>query len=681
MGQVSKFLLAFKMGWDLIPSRDEQEYTRAKTRYTNALADYYAQKGTGDGMTAAQRGSAERAEEGLGLRREANERAKRAEARAIEASKGAGKYLPDDSDGDGVREVQTQAIPSAEPAEEDVNAPEAAVDDDSEDDGSVFYNPPPEPGELDDEWGTRAYSSGGAVPAFTQGGMMRHAAGDYPQYAVPPAEFRHYGPHRRRPFHKPGDPYVIEREDDIREGDPRLAPRSEAKDISSKAPTVRRYANGGGVVEDEDMAVPLSPTGSGVPMAPGAQQYAMPPMAMPTEMQERTGMNRSVAPPAAPAAPKPAAIPMGPGATQAAAPAQPVDEEGPGFSYIAALDAVDAADRAIAEEGQRKPRTRALSVESDKPEPPATGEELNQMSSVINAKNPNKMKLSEAQRNMQRLAVGWQAALEQGDVGAAVKLVTALRKSYKAYELGFKKLGEAKLEAGDVDGALGAFLRSYAYVPDGKEVKIQRTKSGKFAYQYIDNVSGEIISKGLMTPGEMLAVATKGKLASEEDLAIAGRDEATAPFEESGAPGGQGATTGGSDPAANPAGSQPSQALTRAEIAKTAADKTKASADAAKIAEGESDDAQRQKNFETTRTDKKAAKVDADKAAAVKQQSYDRNKLLKAMQDANEWTKDNPATPQSRKEYDDLPVGAWVLLPGDETPGVKRGKPQAAPAQ
>jgi hypothetical protein len=635
MGQVSKFLLAFKMGWDLIPSRDEQEYTRAKTRYTNALADYYSQKGTGDGMTAAQRGSADRAEEGLGLRREANERAKRAEARAIEASKGAGKYLPDDSDGDGVREVQTQAIPSAEPTPEEIDAPEAAVDDDSEDDGSVFYNPPPEPGELDDEWGTRAYAMGGMVkPPRPTTSLVRRET-------TTPRE-GHYPP-------RPG------------------------QDKSKKAPTVRRYANGGGVVEDEDMAIPLSP--GSVPMAPGSQQYAMPPMAMPTEMQERTGMSRGMdAPPAAPAAPKPAAIPMGPGATAAAAPAQPVDE-GPGFSYIAALDAVDAADKAIMEEGQRKPKTSALPKEEDKPEPPATGEELNAMSSAINRKNPNKLKLSEAQRNMQRLAVGWETALNQGDIGAAIKLVTALRKSYKAYELGFQKLGEAKLEAGDVDGALGAFLRSYAYVPDGKEVKIQRTKSGKFAYQYIDNVSGEVVSRGLMTPGEMLAVATKGKLDSEEDLAIAGRDEATAPFEESGAPGGQGDITGGSGSAgAIPAGPQPSQALTRPEIDKQATAAAKAKADADKAAAKETEKAKKE-------ADKVAKETKANADKAERDQKYDRAKLLKAMQDANEWTKDNPATPQSRKEYDDLPVGAWVLLPGDEAPGVKRGKPQAAPAQ
>jgi hypothetical protein len=269
-------------------------------------------------------------------------------------------------------------------------------------------------------------------------------------------------------------------------------------------------------------------------------------------------------------------------------------------------------------------------------------------------------------------------------------------------------MGNAKAEAGDTDGAIAAFVRAYAYVPDGKEVKVQKTKSGRFAYQYVDNVTGKIISKGMMTPEEMLSVATKGHLKSDEDLALAERGPASPATVEAlrGAPGGQGATAGGSDPAGNSAGSQPrydrmpaSEAFKVRDLkdkeaddvraagkdqAAAVKDAKKAEADAAKVAKADEKAAKKAEAdaAKVAKADAKDAarvKADVDKAA-TSQRNFDQKRLDRA-QELGNWTKENPAAPTTRAEFDQLPVGAWFVNPKDGKVGPKKAKAQPAAAQ
>jgi hypothetical protein len=419
MSSVSKYLLAFKMGYDLIPSRSEREYEAAKTRYTNAMADYYATKNDGDSAYDAKR--IENIDSQIASRKARDA----TYAESVKKSGGSKKsdlfdgYVDDGVSASAAPSSAIPAGPGSAPAEDE--APVAPVAPPPEEGGGEVWDPYGRAAEPEPIEETPGLAKGGAVP------MPRHM--------------------------------------------------------------VRRYANGGGVVEGHGWAPEENN-----PMPHATRpETALPPS------------NSFTAQPMS--APQPQAAP-------------PAEELSPGFSYTAAIDAAQAGIRGMGVKRKGIPDGKA---DADA----ATIEEIKATDRVV---DPGK-RLSEAQRVMKKLAWGFEAAHQKGDPKAAGEVATSLMKTYKRLSQGYAQMGKTLEEKGDTDGALQAFVRAYAYIPDGREIKISKTPDGRFAYKYTDNVTGEVISKGIQTPDEMLAAASNGFMNRWEDLVTMGRDESKVPSE------------------------------------------------------------------------------------------------------------------------------------------------------
>jgi hypothetical protein len=409
---------------------------------------------------------------------------------------------------------------------------------------------------------------------------------------------------------------------------------------------VQRYANGGGVVGEEEMvdpqpAVPL--TAAAIPMAPGTRQLA--PEVTP--------------PPAQPAVAAGGGVGMPPAA-----------EEGPGFSYTAVVDAAKVGLAGIAEEGgdKEKASTRAIPGPKDKPTSkgttPASIEEIKALDKVVDSPEPGaapKPKLSESQRNAKKLAWGYEHYLQQGDIKKAKEYAVAMVKTFEDLRNRFNTIAAAKADQGDVDGAIGAALRAYAYVPDGMEVTLQKSKDGRFAYKYTDNVTGKVVSKGLKTPEEMLAIVTAGAASSMEDLVARASDMR------------QTLDPGVADAVVT--GEKPKAAINLEEAKAIGATKAKRDAATAKANRYKDVDADKKadaaakaakKDAEVAAKNEKAATKDAERKAAAETKA------------AAKYTRDTPASPVTQMDFDALPAGAWFINPKDGN--LRQKKKAAAPA-
>lgn len=388
--------------------------------------------------------------------------------------------------------------------------------------------------------------------------------------------------------------------------------------------SVKRYANGGGVVGEEEMvdpqpAVPLSQ--GAIPMAPGTQQLA-------PEVQQ----------PAAPQMNQPTAA----------------AEESPGFSYMAAFDAAKVGLEGAGKESAGKAKAiPGPGEESKGKDAGATVEEIKAMDPIVDKNR----QLSESQRNAKKLAWGYEHYLQKGDTKRAKEYAVSMVKTFQDLRNRFNTIAAAKADQGDVDGAIGAALRAYAYVPDGLEVKLQKTKDGRFAYSYTDNVTGKTISKGLKTPEEMLSIITAGAASSMEDLVARASDirEKLAPDVAEGVV----------------EGKMPKSALNLDEAKAIGA--TKARRDAL------TDRAAARGEKAATDKIKADAKAEAEKDKAAKTATKDAEKKAAAeTKAAAKYTRDAPASPVSQMDFDALPGGAWFINPADGK--LRQKKKAAAPA-
>lgn len=435
------FLKGFAAGWAMMPSKDEREYAKAKTAYTRAMADYYANKG---GTTATE---AQRIKESEHRITDRDRRFKDQQRRTDAYVAGQGKSKSTSTD---VGLGDPELVDNLDVEEQD---PESYYE--SPDDIETAM-PEPEP-----------------IPEFSRGGV------------VPP-------PKKRR--------------------------------------KMMRYANGGGVVQDEDPPVAIPPVTSNaaakgnrepvvtqvptrpVPLGPTAPNSARLTPSAP-------GMPQTVQPP------RPEAIPGVEPLPQGGAPAQGMPKAPPGFSYTAGYDAAVAGLEDVAKDHKLdldKPDTAVPDGKPDKKveafvkdtKDMASPDQLEQLRQKF---DPGK-KLSMDQVNMKVAAGVFETYMKMGDPAKATKAAAALVKAYRVYFNRHKALAEAAAKNGQVDEALRNVLQAHAYVPDGMEVKLQKTKDGSFAYQYVDNKTGKLVSRGVKSPDEMLSFVTNGGIGTFEQL-------------------------------------------------------------------------------------------------------------------------------------------------------------------
>ena len=315
--------------------------------------------------------------------------------------------------------------------------------------------------------------------------------------------------------------------------------------VPKKRRKLMRYANGGAVVQEEDPPIPniesneimkrdREPTVTPVPTRPVAVPAG--PNAAPGATGP--GMPQTVQPP------RPEAIP---GAQQPPSPAPGGPGEGMqtppgiGFSFQAGYDAATAAAEAMmAEHGLDK--DEAVPTQDEDKKVAAFANDTKDMASPeqveqLRQKFDPQKKLSLSQVNMKIAGGVWEAYMKMGDPKKATQAAVALYKNFRANYNQFTQIAQAAAKGGKVDEAIRAILSAYAYVPDGMEVELQKTKDGRFAYRYTDNKTGQVVSRGLKTPEEILSIVTHGAIPSfEELLAQSAGDPAVKAFEDAPSP-------------------------------------------------------------------------------------------------------------------------------------------------
>lgn len=548
---VAILLQAFKLGYDIMPSKSEKEYEAAKTRYTNAMADYY-ESGKGGESSTRRTAAYERNVESQITAREAET------ARKAKLPVTGGMTAGQEDKLVGAEDPDLQALP---PPQDDTSFEQDAVDAD------LTESPPP-----DD---TLEFSRGGAVPT----------------------------PKR----------------------------------------VVRRYANGGGVVEDEELAVPLRGTGS-IPMAEGTQQLAPPPNAL------------AVAPAAGMERPQTQAIPARVPAPQ---PTQPTEgaagDVGPGFSYTAAMDAAEAGMQARDEKPADKPEAVPTPETSKKAAPGASLDQVNALWEKVDPEH----KLSLDQRNMKALAWAWESYLQLSKPDKAQTVAKDLVETYEGVSNRYNHITQKCLQDGDLDGACAALLKRYAYVPDGLDVQLQKAPDGRYAYKYSDSVSGKTIEKGLKTPQEMLQIVTHASMLSFDDLVEAGSGKRYDQMQGGKVEKAIGTEPTGMDPSAvgatetikrgREAGADRDAAAAEKKVRDAATDKRNAEKDKAITDKNKAD--------ATTAYRKEAAATASDG-------TYSRAAVAAALEEGGDAAKE--FMPTTQEAFDLLPVGAYFINPKDK---------------
>lgn len=170
---------------------------------------------------------------------------------------------------------------------------------------------------------------------------------------------------------------------------------------------------------------------------------------------------------------------------------------------------------------------------------------LPDMNAIRKAVDPEG-KMSESERNLAAFGAVWQFKKNQGDDVGAARAAGQMLSHYRQAATRYAALATVAASEGRVDEAARFAMKSYANVPDGKDITITKTKDGRLEYSFIDERTGKTISKGIATPQE-LAGAAQGIAAGKFDELImqdAGEKPATSRGKR-GAVGADGESTGG----------------------------------------------------------------------------------------------------------------------------------------
>lgn len=116
-------------------------------------------------------------------------------------------------------------------------------------------------------------------------------------------------------------------------------------------------------------------------------------------------------------------------------------------------------------------------------------------------------KLGESSANLAALGAVYQYKMNKGDEAGAQRAAFAMIQHYRVSSQQYAAMAAAAAEKGDLDNATKLVMKSYANVPDGKDLKLSKTEDGKISYSFTDEKTGKVISKGIETPDKLAATA------------------------------------------------------------------------------------------------------------------------------------------------------------------------------
>jgi len=122
------------------------------------------------------------------------------------------------------------------------------------------------------------------------------------------------------------------------------------------------------------------------------------------------------------------------------------------------------------------------------------------MAAVHKKIDPNNQ-LSENARNMNAINSVYNFYNAAGDPAKAKSAAAQMLQYHRTAHSQYAAIAKAAFEGGNLDAATKALAKSYANIPDDKEVKFQADKDGNVRYTIIGGgPDGKNVEKGLMTP-------------------------------------------------------------------------------------------------------------------------------------------------------------------------------------
>lgn len=171
--------------------------------------------------------------------------------------------------------------------------------------------------------------------------------------------------------------------------------------------------------------------------------------------------------------------------------------------------------------------------------------------------------MSPSTRNMAVLAHAFDFYNKRGQPDKAANVAEQLVQSMRQEANTLFSIAHAAAEEGDIDGATKAWLRAYASVPDGLEISAQMTPDGRLAVRRIDEQTGAIVDKMVLTPEERLRIITDRGIGNFDQIIMSAEQSRQAGVSDTyanyalgdGATGGAGGTGSAGSAGALPAGS------------------------------------------------------------------------------------------------------------------------------
>jgi hypothetical protein len=116
-------------------------------------------------------------------------------------------------------------------------------------------------------------------------------------------------------------------------------------------------------------------------------------------------------------------------------------------------------------------------------------------------------KLGESEANLAALGAVYQFKMKRGDTDGAAKTAWQMLQYHRQASQRYAVIAAHAADSGDLDTATHAAMKAYANVPDGKDVKFQKTPDGQISYTYTDSKTGKVMSQGIESPDKLAAAA------------------------------------------------------------------------------------------------------------------------------------------------------------------------------
>lgn len=111
--------------------------------------------------------------------------------------------------------------------------------------------------------------------------------------------------------------------------------------------------------------------------------------------------------------------------------------------------------------------------------------------------------MPESERNLKSLTTVYDYYLSKGDTKKANDAAASLYQYYSKTSSQYAAFAQAAVQAGDLDTAAKAMMKSYAQVPNGQDLKIVKDpRSGGYAFSVTD-ADGKVTQQGIMSPDQM----------------------------------------------------------------------------------------------------------------------------------------------------------------------------------